>query len=119
DRIIHAQRAAKGQHKLALFDVRGIAERQGLETRGFDFQKRKVEQAILPNKLSIEHGTFFGYASCPDADGARAFDHMRVGHDVSVLRYDHAGACTALSGKNARSGALCVGLQTVSCSRNL
>ena len=107
------------QHKLALFEVRGIAESQGLETRGLDFQKRKVEQAILPNELSIEHRTLFGCAICSDADGARAFNHMRVGHDVSVLRYDHAGACTALSGKNARSGVLCVGLQAVSCCRNL
>ena len=93
DGIIHAEWATKGQYELALFQIRGIAEGQALETGGFNLQQSQIELAIHPDQLSIKHRIWsVRRASNFDADRPSALDDVRVRHHISLIRYDDAAA---------------------------
>ena len=82
------QRVADGDHGVAHPEGIGIAELRRGQSRRVYVQHRKVGHGISAH----QHG-----GQCPAVrqlrrDGDTVFYHMAVGHDVPVLRQDHAGA---------------------------
>ena len=88
-RIAQPERIADGDHKVADFELRGVAQGDLRELDRAHFEHGDVRGLIDPDDFGLQVATI----GQRHGDFAGVLDHMRVGENVALARIeDHAGA---------------------------
>ena len=84
---LQPERCADGKHPLPDLESAGIADRDGWQIFGVDFQQRNIGLRIAANHLGWE----LALVVQPDSDFVRLVHHMPVGDDITVGGNDETG----------------------------
>ena len=95
-----SERIADGGDAVADLQNGRIAELSGLQPFGLDLQNGKIARLVAAD----DRCGIFLTVSGQDAHGLRAFDHMMVRDDISVLRHDNAGPAGLAGRRDGHDG---------------